>query len=148
LFTSHGIAYSHWRTPSFREGRAAYALDLGIGYNFNAKLGLYGLFGGAVGTRLVDKEARASVGHFAAALRYKRKYFAFLGGLGLAVGGVRGPDDDRYRGSGLAIPIRMMGVIPLPKELFLGIGGGYDFAILQKGRMVNALSVQLTFGRW
>jgi hypothetical protein len=146
LFTSHGVGYGRFRRQS--DGGAVYALDIGIGYNFNERLGLYGLIGGVVGASLLDKEARGHFGHFALALRRKWKFFALIGGLGVGIAGVRGPGDARDRRVGFAMPLKAMGLIPLPKELFLGIGLGYDLGLLPGGQVVNGISLQVTVGRW
>lgn len=147
LFTAHGVSYAHWRTGDFREGAAAYALDFGVGYNFKKTVGLYGVIGGHVGAGLLDKSMRASLGHFVAMVRYNRKYFAFLGGLGLGWGGQR-TSQGTEREVGVAIPLRFMGKIPLPKHFFLGLGAGYEPAFLRGPVIVNTVSLQLVIGRW
>ena len=148
LFTSHGIGYARFRTPGFRDGGAAYALDVAVGYNITERFGIYGLIGGHVGARINDNEARGHFGHFAVAFVRKWKYFAFIPGVGVGVSGIRGPDDARDRRVGFALPIKAMGLIPLPKELFLGIGLGYDLGLLPGGHVVNAIAFQVTVGRW
>lgn len=55
VFTSHGFSYAHWRTADYRAGSGAYALDFGAGYNFRDNFGIYGMLGGNLGARLVDR---------------------------------------------------------------------------------------------
>jgi hypothetical protein len=155
LFTSHGIAYSHFRqsdsrvgpASNFRDGGPSYALDVGVGYNFNDRLGLYGLVGGLVGAPLQDKTVRGHFGHVAVSLAFKGKYIAFVPGLGVGFSALRDSDGVDRR-AGFALPIKVMGIIPLPKELFLGIGIGYDLGILRGSQIFNGISGQLTVGRW
>jgi hypothetical protein len=148
LFTSHGVGYARWRTPGYRDGHAAYLLDIGVGYNFSERFGVYGLIGGAVGARLQDKTVVGHQGHFALSFLARRKYIAFLPGIGLAMGNRRGPGDLRTREMGVTFPIKLMGVIPLPKDLFLGIGLSYEIAIMGATRPWQAIGGQFTVGRW
>jgi hypothetical protein len=143
LFTSHGVGYGRFRQPG--DGGAVYALDIGAGYNWNERWGVYAVIGGVVGARLDDQ--RGHFGHFAVAFRRKWRYFAFLGGLGAGIAGVHGPGDALDRRVGLAVPIKLMGLIPLPKDLSLGIGLGYDLGLLP-GQVVNGISLQVTVARW
>jgi hypothetical protein len=148
VYTSHGVGYSHWRGSTYRSGGASYALDLGVGYNFTHKFGVYGLFGGAVGAKLLDGAARGHYGHFAVQFLVRRKYFAFLPGIGVAVSSRKGPGDARIKEAGLAVPLKLMGLIKLPKDLFLGIGIGYDFAVMADARLAQTIAGQVTVGRW
>ena len=148
VFTSHGVGYARWRTPGYRDGGAAYLLDVGVGFNFSERFGIYGLIGGAVGARLQDKSVVGHQGHFALSFLARRKYIAFLPGIGLAMGNRRGPGDLRVREMGVAFPIKLMGVIPLPKDLFLGIGLSYELAIMGATRPWQAIGGQITVGRW
>lgn len=147
LFTAHGASYAHWRTSDFREGAAAYALDVGVGYNFKKSIGLYLMLGGHVGAGLLDKSMRASLGHLAMMFRYNRKYFAFLGGVGLGWSGQRTADGTQ-RAIGAAIPLRLLGKIPLPKHWFIGLGAGYEPAFLKGPIVVNTVTLQFVVGRW
>lgn len=152
LFTSHGVAYGRWRIRDARnqhvaDGAATYALDLGVGYNFKKTLGIYAMIGGVVAGKLFDDRVKANAGHFNAMLRYKKKYFVFMGGIGVGWTRVREPTQIA-RNRGVSIPLRIMGNIPLPKKLFLGIGAGYELAIFGDGRLLNAPSLLLAFGRW
>lgn len=152
LFTSHGIAYGHWRIRDasnrvVSDGSATYALDLGVGYNFKETLGIYAMIGGVVAGKLFDDRVKANAGHFNAMLRFKKKYFAFMGGIGVGWTRVREPTQIA-RNTGVSIPLRLMGNIPLPKKLFLGVGVGYELAIFGDKRLLNAPSLLLAFGRW
>ncbi len=148
VYTSHGIGYSHWRGSSYRSGGATYALDVGVGYNFSHKFGVYGLIGGAIGARLLDGAARGHYGHFALQFLVRREHFAFLPGIGLAMSTRKGPGNRIIKEAGLALPLKLMGLIKLPKDLFLGIGMGYDLSIMADARLAQTISGQVTVGRW
>ncbi|MBC8070886.1 MAG: hypothetical protein IAG13_21340 [Deltaproteobacteria bacterium] len=148
LFTLHGVGYSRWRTPDYRTGGAAYNLDLGFGFNFSEKFGVYGLVGGAVGARIRDKEARGQYGHFALSFLARRKYIAFLPGIGLAISSRRGPGDEFIRETGVAIPIKLIGMIPLPKDLSFLIGLSYDLAIMARSRPFQSFALQVGVARF
>lgn len=153
LFTFHGVAYSRWRTPNYTAGGASYNLDAGIGINFSSRFGVYALMGGAVGAKIREKLVRANYGHFALSFLVRRKYVAFIPGIGLAVSGRRGPDDQRVRETGVAIPIKLMGLIPIKKagradELQIMVGIGYDLAILANTRPLNSIAFQVGVARF
>jgi hypothetical protein len=146
FFTAHGLGYGHFRTRDYSSGSAAYALDLAAGYNFTNKFGLYGLVGGMVAGKIQDRTIRANAGHANLAFRFRRKHFAFLGGVGVGWAGLREPTR-RIRAVGVSIPIRLMGIIPLPKKLYIALSAGYQLGIMGKGNIFNGLSLQLAFGR-
>ncbi len=148
LFTSHGVAYTRWRGSAYRDGSASYMLDVGVGYNFSQRFGVYALIGGSVGARLVGGAVKANFGHFALSFQFRRKYVAIIPGIGLALSGRRGPGDEFLKETGVAIPVKFMGMIPLPKDLFLGLGLGYDLAIMADARLLNSIGFQITVGRW
>jgi hypothetical protein len=148
LFTLHGVGYSRWRTADYRTGAAAYNLDAGVGFNFSEKFGVYGLVGGAVGARILDKEARGQYGHFALSFLARRKYIAFLPGIGLAISSRRGPDDAFVRETGVAIPLKLIGMIPLPKDLSFLIGLSYDLAIMARSRPFQSFALQVGVARF
>lgn len=148
LFTSHGVAYTRWRGSEYRSGGASYMLDVGVGYNFTERFGVYALIGGSVGARLVDRTIKGNFGHFALSFQIRRKYFAIIPGIGLAMSSRRGPGDQVLKETGVAIPVKVMGMIPLPKDLFLGLGIGYDLAIMADARLFNSIGFQVTVGRW
>jgi hypothetical protein len=91
---------------------------------------------------------RGNYGHFALSFLVRRKYVAFIPGVGLAVSGRRGPGDDRVRETGFALPVKLMGLVPLPKDLALGIGLTYDLAIMADARLFQTIGAQLTLARW
>jgi len=148
LFTSHGVGYARWRSSDYRDGGAAYLLDIGVGFNFTERFGVYGLIGGAVGARLQDKSVVGHHGHFALSFLARGKYIAFIPGIGLAMNTRKGPGDGRIREMGVAIPVKLMGVIPLPKDLFLGIGLAYELAIMGDTKPFQTIGGQVTVGRW
>jgi hypothetical protein len=148
VFTLHGIGYSRWRTPEYRTGAATYNLDAGVGFNFSERFGLYALVGGAVGGRILHKDARGHFGHFALSFLARRKHIAFLPGIGLAVSSRRGPGDAFIRETGVAIPLKAFGIIPLPKDLSLLIGLGYDLAIMARTRPFQTFTLQVGVARF
>jgi hypothetical protein len=148
VFTLHGVGYARWRTPSYRSGGAAYNLDAGVGFNFSEKFGVYGLIGGAVGARIDDKQVRGNYGHFALSFLARRKYIAILPGLGLAIASRRGPNGAFIRETGFAIPVKVFGIIPLPKDISLLVGVGYDLAIMAQTRPFQTISVQVGVARF
>jgi hypothetical protein len=148
VFTSHGVAYSRWRARHYRDGGAAYVLDVAVGFNFSERFGVYGLVGGTVGAALQDKTIRGHEGHFGLSFLARRKHFAFLPGIGLALAKRKGPGDAVIRETGVAFPIKAMGVIPLPKDLFLGIGLTYELAIMGDTKPYQSIGGQITVGRW
>lgn len=148
LFTLHGVGYTRWRNPAFADGGASYNLDAGVGFNFTERFGVYALVGGAVGARIHDKQTHGALGHFAVSFLVRRKYIAFIPGIGLGVGGMRGPGDLRVRETGVAIPLKLMGLIPLPKDLTLTVGLGYDLAILAETRPLQSIALQVGVARF
>lgn len=148
VFTLHGVGYARWRTPSYRSGGAAYNLDAGVGFNFSEKFGVYGLIGGAVGARINDKHTRGNYGHFALSFLARRKYIAILPGIGLALASRRGPGNAFIRETGVAIPVKVFGIIPLPKDLSLLVGVSYDLAIMAQTRPFQTVSVQVGVARF
>jgi hypothetical protein len=148
ILTSHGVGYARWRSPEYRDGGAAYLLDVALGFNFSERFGVYGLVGGAVGARLQDRSVVGHQGHFALSFLGRGKHIAFLPGIGLAMGNRKGPGDQKIREMGVSFPIKLMGVIPLPKDLFVGIGISYELAIMGSTRPWQAIGGQVTVGRW
>ncbi len=152
LFTFHGVAYSRWRTPNYRSGAATYNLDAGVGFNFGPRFGVYALAGGAVGARLREKTVRGNYGHFALSFLVRRKYVAFIPGIGLALSGRRGPGDVMIRETGVAIPIKLMGLIPVKAgradELQITVGLAYDLAIMANTRPLNSIGLQVGVARF
>lgn len=152
LFTFHGVAYSRWKTPNYAAGGASYNLDAGVGINFSSRFGVYALLGGAVGAKIRDKLVRADYGHVALSFLVRRKYVAFLPGIGLALSSRRGPEDIRVRETGLALPIKLMGLIPVKagkiEGMHVTIGLTYDLAILVNTRPLNTIGLQVGVARF
>lgn len=153
LFTFHGVAYSRWRTPDYAAGGATYNLDAGVGFNFGPRFGVYALMGGAVGAKILDKTVRGNYGHFALSFLVRRKYVAFIPGIGLALSSRKGPDDFHLKETGVAIPVKLMGLIPIKKSgkiegLHVTIGLAYDLAILANTRPLNSIGLQVGVARF
>jgi hypothetical protein len=153
LFTFHGAAYSRWRTPNYASGGATYNLDAGVGFNFGPRFGVYALLGGAVGAKIRDKTVRANYGHFALSFLVRRKYIAFIPGIGLAISNRKGPDDARVQETGVAIPVKLMGLIPIKKSgkiegLHITVGLAYDLAIMANTRPLNSIGLQVGVARF
>lgn len=148
VFTSQGVAYAHWRTQDYRAGSIAYAIDVGAGYNFRDNLGIYGVLGGHLGARLVERTIKGRTGHFGAMLRYRSKKRAVvMGGLALAWSRLEEPTQ-RVKEVGVAVPLKAMGQFDLGKDFYLAVGLGYQPSFFSRGRIANALSLELTFARW
>ena len=153
LFTFHGVAYSRWRTPNSASGRASYNLDAGVGFNFGPRFGVYALLGGAVGTKIQKKTVKANYGHFALSFLVRRKFVAFIPGIGLAISSRKGPGDQQIQETGVAIPVKLMGLIPIKKSgkiegLHVTIGIGYDLAIMAETRPFNSIALQVGVARF
>lgn len=153
LFTFHGVAYSRWRTPGYAAGHASYNLDAGVGFNFGPRFGVYALLGGAVGAKIRDKTVKGNYGHFALSFLVRRKYVAFIPGIGLAISGRKGPGDFSLQETGVAIPVKLMGLIPIKKSgkiegLHVTIGIGYDLAIMANTRPFNSIALQVGVARF
>jgi hypothetical protein len=153
LFTFHGVAYSRWRTPNYAAGGASYNLDAGVGFNFGPRFGVYALVGGAVGAKILNKTVRGNYGHFALSFLVRRKYVAFIPGIGLAISNRKGPDDARIAETGVAIPVKLMGLIPIKKSgkvegLHVTIGLAYDLAIMANTRPLNSIGLQVGVARF
>lgn len=145
-WTAHGLGFASWRLPDYRSGGAAYALDVGVGYNFNEKWAIDGVAGGLVGARILDKTTRGNYGRIGAQFRYRSRYFAAMFGIGMGMGRLREPHRT-IRSYGLAIPLKAYGLIPLPKRMKLGIGVGWEPS-LAPGTVFNGLALQVMAARW
>jgi hypothetical protein len=146
LFMAHGVSYAHWQTRDYGGGSAAYALDFGAGYNVSDKFGVYGMVGGNVAAKIWDDRVKANSGHANLMLRYRRKYFAFMGGIGVGWNRLA-QTNQTTRAIGASIPLRLMGIIPLPRHLWLGIAAAYELQILGGGRVFNGIGLQILLGR-
>lgn len=81
-----------------------YRLDIGVGYNFSERLGLYALGGGLFGGRL-DESIKATYGRLALGVRVKGKRLAFLPGLGLAFSRLVAGAGERFEDHQLALEL-------------------------------------------
>ena len=148
IFTSHGISYTHWRTSLYRAGSAAYAGDLGVGYNWSRPWGAYLVLGGNVGARLVDRTIKGNFGHLAGMVRYRgKKRFVGMGGLALAWSKLDEPTR-QIRDISISIPMKVMATFEVAKSTFIGVGIGYEPGFFAQGRIANALSFQATLAHW
>jgi hypothetical protein len=88
-------------------------------------------------------------GHLAFLFAFGGKYYFSTLGAGVAFNRLRFPDDSLQKDVGLAIPFKLVGKIPLPKKLYIGIGLTYEFAAVRGfDRFINAIGGQIVFGRW
>lgn len=148
IFTSHGISYTHWRTSLYRAGSAAYAGDLGVGYNWSRPWGAYLVLGGNAGARLVDRTVKGNFGHLAGMIRYRgKKRFVGMGGLALAWSKLDEPTR-RIRDISISIPMKVMATFEVAKATYIGVGIGYEPGFFAQGRIANALSLQATLAHW
>lgn len=148
-FTMQGATYSHWRGDGVNAGHASYAMDFGVGGNFSPKFGMYAMAGGLLGARIDDKSTKANYGHIAALFVFGGKYYYSTVGAGVAFSRLRFEDNRLQKDRGLAMPFKLVGKIPLPKKLYIGLGLTYEFAAVRGfSRFVNAIGGQIVFGRW
>jgi len=148
VFTSHGISYTHWRTSLYRAGAAAYAGDLGVGYNWSRPWGAYLVIGGNAGARLVNRTIKGNFGHLAGMIRYRgKKRFVGMAGLALAWSNLDEPTR-RVRDVSVSIPMKAMATFEVADSLFVGVGVGYEPGFFAQGRIANALSFQATLAHW
>lgn len=147
FIVGNGLVFGAWSADGVHAKTLAYHLELGVGYNFTKHIGLYALGGGLLGGR-VDDDVQATLGRLAIAPAIRAKYFGFIPGIGVAFSSLRS-GGAKYQDLGLAIPIHVMGMIPLPQKLYLGVGLAYDFAVLKGFDIfVNVIGVEVTLGRW
>jgi hypothetical protein len=148
VFTSHGISYAHWRTSLYRAGAAAYAGDLGVGYNWSRPWGAYLVIGGHAGARLVDRTIKGNFGHLAGMFRYRgKKRFVGMFGLSLAWSKLEEPTR-RVRDVSVSIPLKAMATFNVADSTYIGVGIGYEPGFFAQGRIANALSFQATLAHW
>lgn len=148
VFTSHGISYAHWRTEPYQAGAAAYAGDLGVGYNWRRAWGAYLVLGGHAGARLVRRTIKGNFGHLAGMVRYRgKKRFVAMGGLALAWSKLDEPER-RVRDVAVSIPLKIMAQFKVADSLYLAMGVGYEPGFFAQGRIANALSLQATLAHW
>lgn len=148
VFTSHGISYAHWRTNLYRAGSAAYAGDLGVGYNWSRPWGAYLVLGGHAGARLAKRTIKGNFGHLAGMMRYRgKKRFVGMFGLALAWSKLEEPTR-RVRDISVSIPLKVMASFDVAKNTYVGVGIGYEPGFFAQGRIANALSFQATLAYW
>lgn len=148
-FTMQGVTYSHWRGEGINAGHASYAMDWGVGANFSPRFGMYAMAGGLLGAKIDDRRTKANYGHIAALFVFGGKYYYSTVGAGVAFSRLRYESGRLEKDRGLAIPFKLVGKIPLPKKLYIGLGLTYEFAAVRGfGRYVNAIGGQIVFGRW
>ena len=149
-FTMHGATYSHWRGNGINAGHASYAMDWGIGANFSPSFGMYAMVGGVYGARIDNKTVRANSTHIAALFAFGGKYYYSTVGAGVGFNRLRFPDPRGLeKDVGLSLPFKLVGKIPLPKKLYIGLGLTYEFGAYDGfSRYLNAIGGQIVFGRW
>jgi hypothetical protein len=148
VFTSQGISYAHWRTGSYRAGAAAYAGDLGVGYNWSRPWGAYLVLGGHAGARLINRTIKGNFGHLAGMIRYRgKKRFVGMAGLALAWSKLEEPTR-RVKDVSVSIPLKAMGQFEVHDNLYVAVGVGYEVGFFAQGRIANGLSFQATLAYW
>lgn len=148
-FTMQGATYTHWRGDGVNSGFASYAMDFGVGANLSPGFGMYAVGGGLFGAKIDDKQTNANYGHIAALFAFGGKHYYSTVGAGVAFNRLRYADDRLDKDVGLAIPFKLVGKIPLPKKLYIGLGLTYEFAAVRGFSLfVNGIGGQIVFGRW
>ena len=148
-FSMHGATYSHWRGDGINAGHASYAMDWGLGANLSPKFGMYAMAGGLFGAKIEDGDTKANYGHIAALFTFGGKHYFTTAGAGVAFSRLRYRDTTLDRDRGLALPMKLVGKIPLPHKLYIGIGLTYELAMVRGfSRFVNAIGGQIVIGRW
>lgn len=148
-FTMQGVTYSHWRGDGIRSGHASYAMDWGIGANLSPSFGMYAVGGGLFATKLEGGSTKGNYGHIDFMFAFGGKYYFSMIGAGGGFSRLRYEDGRLEKDSGLSIPGKLMGKIPLPHKLYIGLGITYEFAAVRGfDRFINAIGGQLVVGRW
>jgi hypothetical protein len=152
-FTMHGATYTHWRdagrNAAVNSGHASYAMDFGVGANLSPGFGVYAMAGGLLGAKIDDRQTNANYGHVAAMVALGGKHYHTMFGAGVAFNRLRFPDDRLEKHSGLALPFKLVGKLPLPKKLYIGLGLSYELGIVMGfRRFVNGIGGQIVVGRW
>ncbi len=147
-FTAQGAAYSHWRGEGVNAGHAAYAMDFGVGVNATPGFGMYAMGGGLLAAKIDNKSIKANYGHIAFMFAFGGKYYHSMIGAGVAFDRLKF-DDRTEKGVGLSLPMKLFGKLPLPKNLYLGIGLSYELGMVRGfNRFINGIGGQIVFGRW
>lgn len=148
-FTMQGATYTHWRGDGVNGGQASYAMDFGVGANLSPGFGMYAVGGGLFGAKIDDKQTNANYGHIAALFAFGGKHYYSTVGAGVAFNRLRYASDRLEKDVGLAVPFKLVGKIPLPKKLYIGLGLTYEFAAVRGFSLfVNGIGGQIVFGRW
>jgi hypothetical protein len=155
-FTMQGATYTHVRGSGVKGGHASYAMDWGVGANLAPSFGMYLVGGGLFAAKIrsdpgdgMRERLKHNYGHLAFLFAFGGKYYFSTLGAGVAFNRLRFPDDSLQKDVGLAIPFKLMGKIPLPKKLYIGLGLSYEFAAVRGfDRFINAIGGQIVFGRW
>jgi hypothetical protein len=148
-FTMQGATYTHWRGSGVDAGHASYAMDFGVGANLSPGFGMYAVAGGLLGAKIDDEQTNANYGHVVALFAFGGKHYYSTVGAGVAFSRLRFPGDRLEKETGLALPFKLVGKIPLPKKLYLGLGLTYELGMVGGfTRFVNGIGGQIVFGRW
>jgi hypothetical protein len=154
-FTAQGATYTHWRGEGMNDGHASYAMDFGVGANLTQGFGMYVVGGGLFATKLEDDDIRVkgNYGRVAFLFLLGGKYYFSTLGAGVGFSRLKYKEavqfDNPVKDVGLSIPFKIMGKIPLPKNLYIGIGLTYEFAAVSKfNQFINGIGGQIVFGRW
>lgn len=150
VFVAQGPGIGFWSAKGLTGKTVAYRLDAAVGIDVADRVTFAVLGGGLLGGR-IDDDVRATYGRIGLAVTPHGRYFAGQFGLGVGFSRLVSTHDrrDKFEDLGLAVPSRLMGLVPLPKQIFLGIGISYEFAALAKFRIFyNMIAFELTVGRW
>ena len=133
-FTMQGATYTHVRGMGVKGGHASYAMDFGIGANLSPGFGMYVVTGGLLAAKIrserddgLKETDQAQLRQGRDAVRVRREVLLLHGRRRRRVQ----PDPSRGRVGqhqpGPRRALRLMGKIPLPKKLYIGIGIAYEF---------------------
>ncbi len=155
-FTMQGATYTHVRGAGVKGGHASYAMDWGIGANLAKSFGMYLMGGGLFAAKIrsdpgdgMRDRLQHNYGHLAFLFAFGGKYYFSTLGAGVAFNRLRFPDDSLQKDVGLALPFKLVGKIPLPHKLYIGIGLSYELGMVRGfDRFINAIGGQIVFGRW
>ena len=124
-------------------------MDWGVGLNLSPTFGMYAIAGGLLGAKIDNDRIKANYGHVAALFAFGGKYYFSTVGAGVAFSRLRFEDDTLHKDTGLALPFKLVGRIPLPKKLYIGLGLTYELAMVRGfSRFINGIGGQITVGRW
>lgn len=150
VFLAQGPGVGFWTAKGLTGKTVAYRLDAAVGLDVADRVMFSVLGGGLLGGR-IDDDVRATFGRLALAVTPHGRHFAGQFGIGAGFSRLVSTHDrkDKFEDLGLAVPTRLMGLIPLPHHIFLGIGLSYEFAALAKFRILyNMIAFEITVGRW